>query len=78
MMDEEAAKNFAYFGKAQATDEQLQAIKNDMETSGAKQRTIDAAAEYSSRALAALQAVESGARRDTLQLLAEQLTYRKY
>lgn len=78
MMHEEAAKNFAYFGKAQATDEQLQVIKNDMETSGAKQRTIDAAAEYSSRALAALQAVEPGARRDTLQLLAEQLTDRKY
>lgn len=78
MMDEEAAKNFAYFGKAQATDEQLRAIKDDMETSGAKQRTVEAAAEYSSRALAALQALEPGARRDTLQLLAEQLTDRKY
>ena len=78
MMDEEAAKNFAYFGKAQATDEQLHAIKNDMETSGAKQRTIDAAAEYSSRALAALESLEPGARRDNLQHLAEQLTDRKY
>lgn len=78
MMDEEATKRFAYFGKIQATDEQLQAIKNDMETSGAKQRTIDAAVEYSSRALAALQSLELGARRDKLQMLAEQLTDRKY
>ena len=78
MMDEAAAKRFAYFGKIQATDEQLRAIKNDMETSGAKRRTIDAAAEYSSRALAALQLLEPGARRDKLQMLAEQLTDRKY
>lgn len=78
MMDEEAAKRFAYFGKTQATDGQLQAIKNDMVASGAKQRTIDAASEYSSRALAALQSLEPGARRDKLQLLAEQLTGRKY
>lgn len=78
MMDEEVAKRFAYFGKIQATDEQLQAIKNDMVASGAKQRTIDAAAEYSSRALAALESLEPGARRDNLQLLAEQLTDRKY
>lgn len=78
MMDEAATKRFTYFGKTQATDEQLLAIKNDMEASGAKQRTIDAATEYSSRAVAALQSLESGARREELQRLAEQLTDRKY
>ena len=78
MMDEAATKRFAYFGKTQATDEQLRAIKNDMEASGAKQRTLDAATEYSSRALAALQSLEPGARREELQRLAEQLTDRKY
>lgn len=78
MMDEAAAERFAHFGKTQATGEQLQAIKNDMVASGAKQRTIDAASEYLSRALATLKSLEPGARRDTLRLLAEQLTGRKY
>lgn len=77
-MDTEAAKHFRAFGKEDASNEQLSAIKNDMVSSGAKDKSAEQVEKYFEKAVRQLERLPSSEQRSELESFTQQLRGRKH
>ena len=73
LMTAEQHERFTWFGRQDASEEQLQAIKADMTSSGARQKTIDLAEYYFAAAHTDLAQLPGDARTAELTNLITQL-----
>lgn len=77
-MNDTQASNFSSFGDDTADEDTLRRIQQDMQDSGAREKTEAIAWQYFDDAAAALQVLPASSRKDALQNLLEQLQERKH
>ena len=78
MSDEQAARFAQWFGVRDAPGQALRQLKQDIDSSGARQKTEATAQQYFAQARATLAKLQHGFRRKELEQFVDQLQGRRY